>query len=345
MKQKIDPNTIVDAAVERIDPDMNTLRVCWELAGQRSPVTIYHGQSPDTIDRLMPVAVSAHGCVDILGLDAGVRHYLELVSEGSRMLVAERRLKLDGAFNFRDIGGYAAKDGRRVRWGRVFRADGLGGLSDNDMAFLRRIGLRRVIDFRTASEAANAPDRLPDDGSMAYIHLPITHGRYDFSEAVHRFKKGDTDWLTTDYMKDGYVNNLESFADAWAAVVFQLLDAEKGPIVFHCTGGKDRTGTCAALLLLALGVPAETVVDDHQLSNIYIAKLLPDLYQMMRAQGIDPEKVFPYLTAPRDCIEAVIDHITSQYGSARDYFLSKTDVTENHLEQLEDLLLADQAPG
>ncbi len=328
---------IIFAAVEQIDAGV--WRICWESAAAENSVAIYHGTSPAAIDRNTPAAISDNGCVDIKDLDPGVRHYFEIVSGASRIITAERRVKLDNAVNFRDIGGYGAKDGRRVRWGHVYRSDGLSGLSERDLALIRDIGIRRVIDFRTESEAASAPDRLPGDGSTAYIHLPVTHGKFDFTEAVKRFKKGDTDWLTADFMVDGYINNLESFARTWEAVVFEVIDDRKGPLVFHCTGGKDRTGTCAALLLLAVGVPEETVVDDHQLSNIYIARLLPDLYRMMRDHGVDPEQVFPYLTAPRDCIEAVIDHISSRYGSAREYFLKKTAVEEQHLQQLSDVLL------
>ena len=34
----------------------------------------------------------------------------------------DRRVPLDGAVNFRDLGGYIGAGGRQVRWGRVFRA-------------------------------------------------------------------------------------------------------------------------------------------------------------------------------------------------------------------------------
>lgn len=335
-RQNFHAHDILEAAVERIDAGI--FRICWETVDPGNSVRIYHGTSPDAIDRNTPVAESDHGCVDVDRLDPGRRHYFEVACGESRMVTSERCLKLDGSVNFRDIGGYASKDGRRVRWGRVYRADGLAGLSDNDLALLRHIGIGRVIDFRTESEVKNAPDRLPDGGT-AYIHLPVIHGKYGFSEAVKRFKKGDTDWLTDSFMVDGYINNLESFAPVWEAVVRAVIEPDKGPLVFHCTGGKDRTGTCAALLLLAVGVAEETVIDDHQLSNIYIARLLPDLYRMMSDQGIDPERVFPYLTAPRDCIEAVIDHISNKYGSAREYFLRKTTLGEPHLQQLEEALL------
>ena len=328
--------TIADAAALQIGGGI--LRICWETNDPGGEAIIYHGKSPDAIDRRTPAAVSDDGCVDIDWLDPHERHYFEVVSGKDRMIVAERRLHLDGTVNFRDLGGYGARDGRRVRWGRVFRSDGLGKLSDRDLVLLREMNVRRIVDFRTDSEIANSPDRFPRDAT-AYIHLPVTHGKYDFGEAVKRFREGDTDWLNPDFMVDGYIGNIESFAHAWERVFFELLHPDAGPLVFHCTGGKDRTGTCAALLLLVLGVPEEAVIDDHQLSNIYIAELLPELYRLMSGQGIDPDRVFPYLTAPRDCIEAVIDHVETRYGSAAGYFLERTALTEEDLERLRDILL------
>lgn len=328
----------MEAAVEQLESGL--FRLCWQTDGGRDTVAIYHGTAPDAINGTVPVAVSDKGSIDIDWLDPGVRHYFEIVSGANRVAVAERRLKLDGAVNFRDIGGYAVKDGRRVRWGRVFRSDGLAGLSEKDLKFLENIGIGRVIDFRTDAEVGNAPDRIPGGGGTSYLRLPVTHGKYDFAEAVRRFNEGDTEWLTPDFMLEGYIANLESFPEVWERVLLELLDAGRSALVFHCTGGKDRAGTCAALLLLALGVPAETVVDDHQLSNIYITRLLPDLYRLMRDNGIDPDRVFPYLSAPRDCIAAAVEHIFQKYGSARNYFLTRTSVTEKDMERLEKMLLA-----
>ena len=341
MKKKTGTNksrsgTIVDAAVLQIG--RGVLRICWETNDPGGEAVIYHGKSPDAIDRRTPVAVSEDGCVDIDWLTPHARHYFEIVSGKSRMIVAERRVPLDGTVNFRDLGGYRTHDGRRVRWGRVFRADGLGKLTERDRALLREMDVRRIVDFRTDSEIANSPDRLPADDAV-WIHLPVTHGKYDFGEAVKRFREGDTEWLNPDFMMDGYIGNIESFAHAWERVVLELLDPEGGPLVFHCTGGKDRTGTCAALILLAVGVPEETVIDDHQLSNIYITQLLPELHRLMSGQGIDPDRVFPYLTAPRDCIEGVIEHIRTRYGSAAGYFLERTDLAEEDLARLGDILL------
>ena len=63
-----------------------------------------------------------------------------------------RLLPLVGAFNFRDLGGYATVDGRHTRWGRVYRSDTLTALSSEDLEILRELGLRTVVDLRTKNE-------------------------------------------------------------------------------------------------------------------------------------------------------------------------------------------------
>jgi len=81
----------------------------------------------------IPVAKFHQGNVQITGLDPAKRHYYHIVDEaGNRVMIAERRVSLDGTVNFRDIGGYKTRDGREVKWGKVFRSDGLSRLTEND---------------------------------------------------------------------------------------------------------------------------------------------------------------------------------------------------------------------
>jgi protein-tyrosine phosphatase len=327
---------LLDAAVQRLDA--NSVRICWQ-AVENADISVYAGTHPEAIDRSEPVARSKDGCAQVSGLDPDLRYYFELDAGSHRLVTAARRVHLDGAVNFRDMGGYETTDGRRVKWGRAFRADGLSRLTGRDLVLLDRMGIQRVYDFRTTTEMAGSPDRLPDHGAMAYIHLPVTHGNFDFAEAIRLLQNGEDGWLTPDFMINGYIGNLEQFAHCWAAVIRDLSESNDAPVVFHCTGGKDRTGTCAALILLALGVSEETVIDDHQLSNIYIAELLPRLYKRMERAGIDPDRLFPYLTAPRQCIEGVIDYLTDTYGTAVDYLVGKAGLRPAVIDEMRRNLL------
>jgi len=337
---------MINADIETLDPTAVEIR--WTGVPPGLPVSIFYGTSVEEIDRENPVAVSESCPVRISGLDPLNRYFFEISADGRSVVSASRRVIMDGAVNFRDLGGYLAEDGRRVKWGRVYRSDGLARLSDRDVERIRRMGIKCVFDLRSADEINEAPDRLPDDRSVAHVHIPVTHGEFDFVEAMHRIKRGDTSWLTDDFMIRGYINNIESFPRAWGRIIKAAADMRRGPVLFHCTGGKDRTGTCAALILLALGVDEDTVIEDHQLSNIYIKELLPKIYEMMAGYGIDPETLFPYLTAPRECIAGLIDYIRDKYGTAVDYLVQRAGLTMEDIELLRQSLLVEtplQKPG
>jgi protein-tyrosine phosphatase len=274
------------------------------------------------------------------GLDPNVRHYFAVITDGgNRIITAERRVKLEGAFNFRDLGGYQAIDGRRTKWGRIYRSDSLTRLTAGDRDVLKQIGIRLVCDLRAPAEVKKRPDRLPDDGAIEYLNFPIVSGNFDTVTAHEKIKKGDIDWLTEDYMIKGYINNIEAYATTWAAVFEHIAAPASNPLVFHCTGGKDRAGVCAALILLSLGVSEETVIYDHSLSNEFLADILPKLYSYFSSFGIEKENLLPYLTAPRSAIIALLDHIRVTYGSAVDYLNNKAGVSQKKLDQLKQKLL------
>lgn len=326
-----------DARVERIDS--RTAEVCWRPAALR-PEILVRAQSPfKSPERVIPARGSPSGCIRVSDLDPVIRYFFNIRDAGgTSLLEAERRIRMDGAVNFRDLGGYRTEDGRRVQWGRMFRSDSLSRLSDRDHLRLLHMGISRVFDFRTVSEAEHSPDRLPENG-IRRVHLPVTHGEFDFVAAMERLKKGDASWLTQDFMVNGYIHNLEKYARVWGDVINHLDDGSGRPVLFHCTGGKDRTGTCAALILLMLGVDRETVVMDHQLSNIYIADLLPEINKMIASYGVDPDILFPYLTAPKKCITTVLDYIVSNYGSVSGYLAEKAGVSPATQKKLKEKLL------
>lgn len=329
---------LYDAKVERLDSQ--TVKLCWEPKETQPSISIFAGAGAHAPERKIPATDSKSGCLDISGLDPHIRYYYQVEDEnGFSLMTAERRVPLEGAVNFRDIGGYRTQDGQRIQWGKVFRSDGLSRLTHSDHRLMKHMGISRIIDFRTQAEVKSSPDRLPEDGSMSHVNLAVSHGPIDFVEALKRLKKGDSSWLTPDFMVNGYVNNIDKFAHVWGGVINEVAHSDGAPVLFHCTGGKDRTGTCAALILLALGVSEETVVDDHQLSNIYIADLLPAVYASIASYGVDPDIVFPYLTAPRNCILAVLDHINIKYGSAANYLETKAGVSRSNQELLKKKLL------
>ncbi|MCP4669405.1 MAG: tyrosine-protein phosphatase [Deltaproteobacteria bacterium] len=331
--------TISNVTVERTGK--NRVRISWETGMKDLEVSIYVGESPDRIERTSP-AFKAKGktWADIKGLDRNARHYFLVAPQGGNSLItAERRISLEGSVNFRDIGGYETGDGARLKWGQVFRSDSLARLTAEDQSILKQMGIKVVCDFRTTAEIEKAPDQLPEEGAIEQLHLPITHGEFNFVTALERIKQGDDSWITDDFMVRGYIMNIEEFSHTWGAVLKRITEKKSRPFVFHCTGGKDRAGTCAALILLALGIPEETVIYDHQLSNVFIADLWKVIYKRLESYGVDPKKLEPYFTAPLECIVALIDHISSTYGSVTHYLKERAGIGEETLALLKKELL------
>lgn len=325
--------------VEQDKKGIFTLR--WDSPGKDIGVEVFVGNSPETINRNVSVAhVTGKTSVRIDGLGPDVRHYFEVVPEGGQGIVsAERGQQFEGIVNFRDLGGYETSDGRRVKWGRVFRSGHLSRATEKDRLLLQNMGIRVICDFRTPGEIKAQPDWLPADGSISYLQYPIVHGEFDPVAAMESLQKGDISWLTEDFVIKRYIAKIDLFPRVWGEVLTILSDPDKRPLLFHCTAGKDRAGTCAAILLLALGVPEETVIYDHGLSNIYIADALEMINERIKALGIDPHDVAPYFTAPRNAIVALVDHIRNTYGSAAEYLKNKGGISKNALNELKRQLL------
>lgn len=175
----------------------------------------------------------------------------------------DRVWRLQGATNFRDLGGYPGHDGRIVRWRRLFRSDHLAGLTAADQALLRELGLAMSFDFRGEHERAATPYQLPGLVQHSLAIEPTVAQR--MNELAAMGEQLDAP-LAARLMQDLYRSFVNDQAHRFAELFEHVLQAD-APIVFHCTAGKDRTGFAAALILLALGVPRDLVMRDYLLTN------------------------------------------------------------------------------
>jgi len=251
----------------------------------------------------------------------------------------DRQLLLSGAVNFRDIGGYRTCDDRTVKKGLVYRSDHLSRLIPKDLQLLQRLRFKVVCDLRTVREQQNSPDLLPRDGSIRLQSLPVEAHGFDPATVMDRLKAGDETWLSMDFFIKLYQNYLDDFGPVWGNVLSLVVSHHNLPLVFHCTGGKDRTGICAALLLKVLGIPEQQILSDHDLSNICNAERLQPIYAEFAAIGIGPEKAALYLQAPIEPLIAMFDHLKKNYGTIEDYLLKKAGLNRATLSGLRTGLL------
>ena len=175
----------------------------------------------------------------------------------------DRVLALQGVTNFRDLGGYAGDGGRPLRWRRLFRSDHFGALTEADRMQLAPLGIVRAFDFRGVAERAATPYHWP---GVVQHSLAIEPTVVQQMQALVAAGSSLTVPVVTGLMDDLYRSMVREQSDRFAELFDHLLQTET-PVVFHCTAGKDRTGVAAALILLALGVPRNTVLQDYLLTN------------------------------------------------------------------------------
>lgn len=246
------------------------------------------------------------------------------------MNASERALPLAGVSNFRDLGGYAAADGRQVRWRRVFRSDHLAGLTPDDVALLARLPLARVVDFRGDEERRAQPYAL---AAVRYRAVPIepTVVRR-WRELAARGEPLDEAHART-LMVDTYLGFVADDAPQMREF-FDVLLADDAPLVFHCTAGKDRTGYAAALFLLALGVPREVVMHDYLLTNA--------LYRMPPSPAPDAatRAVHEVIWSVRgEYLQAALSAMDKEEGGVQAYLRKRLGLGDAALRQLAALYL------
>jgi protein-tyrosine phosphatase len=328
--------TVENAKVELTGSGSYT--ISFQASPGAFPVTIYTSAKPDQSDAGKPVATALTSAnvpvrVDLPAGSARIYFHLKPRS-GPARVVALRRLPLEGAANFRDLGGYRTADGHHIRWGAVYRSGQLSGLTENDYRYLAGTGLRLVCDFRIDSERDRSPTKWSGGNPPEILVSSV-------DTVTYAVPGGDV----REHMKNVY-SRMPFDASAEFGNVLRRLARGDFPALVHCTAGKDRTGFFSALLLTTLGVSRETVREDFLLTNQYLVpddkipemarvlqirrKLdaLPDAETVRAANGVDPAN-----------LDIAFRVITEKYGSFERYLRVGLKISDADLKALRKCLL------
>jgi protein-tyrosine phosphatase len=252
-------------------------------------------------------------------------------------------MRPDGVVNLRDLGGIPAAGGRRVVPGRIFRSASLYELTPAGRRALEERRIRTVVDLRSAWEQGHQPYQWPsgrhvaaplaDDAAVSVIWQAFMDGT--MTEAAM------ADWWTT----TGVFDAPAIYPKSVRAVFTALLEAAPGEaVLFHCTGGKDRTGAVAALLLRALGALPGAIVADFVASNETLAtperlEELADRLNRGRSRPLSPEALFALSGVKAEWLDEMFGRLAARYGSVEAYFRDALGLTEADLEALRERYL------
>ena len=237
--------------------------------------------------------------------------------------VAGRHVPLQGAYNVRDVGAIAGPPGTHVRSGLLFRSDHLNELTDDDLDVLTRLGLQTVYDFRLDSEVERQPSRVAP-GIERVVRLAAADGDgldVGMVEVVRDMLAGRRPLPPSGFWDENYRTML---ANARAMFVGFAAGLASGalPALYHCTGGKDRTGIATALVLELLGVEGDAIVDDFLLTNVYrTPHRVVALRDGFIAAGVNVADAIPVLGVTRSAISVARTTIATEYGGAERYLV------------------------
>lgn len=232
----------------------------------------------------------------------------------------DRAIPFVQVFNFRDLGGYPTRDGRRVAWRRLFRSDDLSRLTAEDADRFATLGIRTVIDLRRPTEIAEL-GRIPDFPGIDYRHIHLVHQLWPPSEHTEAAGRAA-------YLLERYREMSVEAGDGIGAALCLLAEADAAPLVVHCIAGKDRTGIVAALTLYLLGVDEETIARDYALSESADAAI-------RAALGREPSRL---PASPAASMHGLLTDLRERHGSVEGYVKS-IGVTDDHIAALRAHLL------
>lgn len=246
--------------------------------------------------------------------------------------------------NFRDLGGHTTRDGRRVRHGRLFRSGHLGHSTDGDLEGLAALGLRRVFDFRTAQDIeADGADRLPRGARHVQLPMPDPAKGEDIRSMIQShagdelqriFGDGGAEQLMLRAAESIVVDRRAPYAE----FLTELASQDTLPALFHCSAGKDRAGWAGTIVLLALGVDEDQVIEQYLLSNRAADEIAASTGGGAKVDGWRG-LLSPLLEVRREYVEASFEAVRVEYGDFDSYLRTGLEFSDAQRERLQDNLL------
>ncbi|MDR1719361.1 MAG: tyrosine-protein phosphatase [Dysgonamonadaceae bacterium] len=311
----------------------------WEtIPPLEGTVKIYESPDPDSFNIQSPVSEQSikEGYKTVFAMYGKERTYFQLVfNKKYSVITAERIVRSDGIFNWRDIGGYYTQHKQQTKWGKLFRSSSLARSTTLDIETMKVLNVKTVIDLRTDEENYTIPSTY-----RAYqtFNLPLesTNPFSFFNKVIsEEMKKGDIIIKLQDIQMELLHNNTNQFIKIFDI----LLNKDNYPIVIYCTLGNERTGLMTALLLSALEVPYDQIVRDYMLSNDYINfnQIVPDAAE--RYSTDVQEALTTLFSSHEQVVNYFFDQIVKEHESVANYLEKELKLTNKKREKLKEILL------
>lgn len=252
---------------------------------------------------------------------------------------ASRFVKLEGVDNFRDIGGLKTKDGKTVKKGMLYRSAKLADLTNRDIETFKTLSITQIIDLRSTSELKKDPDLVPNQ--VKYLHRQIGKEDINIDDFNQKFLSGYWSGESFEkYMISGNIQMIEEGPYYFPQILKDIANNSSGASVYHCAGGKDRTGVLTALILELLNVPRESIINEYLTTNIQSKEkylLKEEKLKRYTNNSLDP-KIYDAKKAHRAYIEAALNTIDHKYHGIDRYLTDYLKVDPETIKKLKQKL-------
>lgn len=250
---------------------------------------------------------------------------------------------MENLVNFRDLGGYQNREGKKVVSGKVLRSAQPVGLAEADKNILvNNYQLKKIIDFRSQKEVIEKPvDTL---SGVAYLNIDLMKDIKSGTASLEDLLKYPTTAEVDQAMQHVYGELVmdKTSQKGYANFLNQIIAQENGAVLFHCFAGKDRTGVGAALVLSLLGVRKADILHDYLLTNTQRQAENQKMKTAAAAQGMSDEQLLALdrlLSVDEIYLNHAFANISEYYGTMQAYATEALDFEIDKQDYLRELLL------
>lgn len=260
-----------------------------------------------------------------------------------------RHIQLNGAKNFRDFGGYRTRQGSSVKRGLLYRSDSLSTLDGDDLCKLTALGIRTICDLRRPQERESHPSKWSNDDTR-FHHLPLflNNAPGSTGSIMADARRLNSAAESRQIMIKTYRKMVsDDHALLKIRQIFELIASSQGtPLLIQCSGGKDRTGVCSALILTLLGVDRGTVMQDYMASlDLYTnrldssAAISPQVHDISSGCSNDISALRPIYAVDPSYLGSAFETISEKFGTIDSFFRTGLSLTEEAINSIKEHLI------